>query len=380
MPRDGSLVTTGSEWLEPFDRWAPKERRTHDRQPLILSGHGIGLRVNHGALEVRNGFTHHPQQREEWRFFPGDWRLPSRIVVLDGDGGITFDVLAWLSAQRIPFIQMNWLGEVIIMAGDTGYSADPKLVIAQQATQLDQRRILAISRWVVAEKISRSGATLSNAVEPNPARERALQEINASAEEMVARPPGTMDALRGIEGRVAQAYFRAWRTIPLRWKGIGRKPIPDDWHRVGSRASPKSETNRQATHPVNALLNYGYAVLETEVRMSVVAAGLDPTMGFMHAQHPGRAALVLDLMEPLRPAVDEIMLRLVAGETFTPADFRITTSGICRLHPQLARRIVCEVHESADLDPIFAALRKRLELAPAGGRSIPRSSHRPTSR
>jgi hypothetical protein len=76
---------------------------------------------------------------------------------------------------------------------------------------------------------------------------------------MKRRPPQTMDALRGIEGRVAQASFTAWRSIPLRWKGLGRKPIPYEWHHIGPRVAPNTKSNQDATHPVNAFLEGGFA-------------------------------------------------------------------------------------------------------------------------
>jgi CRISPR-associated protein Cas1 len=120
------------------------------------------------------------------------------------------------------------------------------------------------------------------------------------------RPPRTIDALLGIEGRAAFSYFSAWQSLPLQWKGIGRRPVPDDWHQIGPRTSGKNRvgTNRNATHPVNAILNYAYAVLESQVRMQIAADGYDPTIGFLHTYNMERPALAFDLMEPLRPVVD----------------------------------------------------------------------------
>jgi CRISPR-associated endonuclease Cas1 len=158
-------------------------------------------------------------------------------------------------------------------------------------------------------------------------------------QELTTRPPQTLDGLRGIEGRVAQAYFSAWRALPLRWKGLNRKPIPDEWHRIGPRTPPNSKRNRNATHPVNSMLNYGLAILESQVRLAVVAAGLDPTIGYMHSQHGGRSAFVLDLMEPLRPTVDRVMLGFVQNHLLSPADFILRDDGVCRLAPQLARTV-----------------------------------------
>jgi CRISP-associated protein Cas1 len=268
---DSAQCGDDAEWAERSAYWQqqnawrprhPHQKRKH-RNPLVLGGHGVRLRIDRGSLFVQNGFTHYPQLREEWRFFPGHPDLPSRIVVLDADGSITFDVLAWLSAQGVPLIQINWRGEAIVVGAASGYAANIELVQAQRAAQASKRRTMAISRWLVAEKITASCDTLTQAMAVSPSRERALQELAASAREMKSRPPQTMDALRGIEGRAAQAYLMAWRAMPVRWKGLGRMPIPEEWQRIGPRTPPNSKRNRNATHPVNAMLNYGYAVLVT---------------------------------------------------------------------------------------------------------------------
>jgi hypothetical protein len=68
-------------------------------------------------------------------FLKGHRYLPSRIVMLDGSGNLTFDVLAWLSEQSIPLVQIDWQGTVVNMAGNIGYSADRKLLAAQVAAK-----------------------------------------------------------------------------------------------------------------------------------------------------------------------------------------------------------------------------------------------------
>ena len=102
------------------------------------------------------------------------------------------------------------------------------------------------------------------------------------------------------------------------------------------------------------MLNYAYAVLESQVRIEVANLGLDPSIGFLHRSLEGRSALLLDLVEPLRPSVDEVILRFVTGRSFTPSDFTLSTDGVCRLHPELARRIVTEVDELQEIRPLLA--------------------------
>src|SRR5712692_8390015 len=106
---DHSWAERCHHWLNsPIQRrrGGPPPRRRHT--PLVLTGHGMRLNVDNGALVVHGGFTHYPQAASQWRFFPGDPHLPSRIVVLDGSGSLSFDVLDWLAAQRVPLIRIDW--------------------------------------------------------------------------------------------------------------------------------------------------------------------------------------------------------------------------------------------------------------------------------
>ena len=108
-------------------------------------------------------------------------------------------------------------------------------------------------------------------------------------------------------------------------KGTDRVPIPDDWYRIGKRTSGLNfkASNRNATHPVNAILNYGYAMLENQVRMHVVARGLDQASGILHGNGRDNQSLVVDLMEPLRPIVDRKVLEFVQQHIFAPGDFTL---------------------------------------------------------
>ncbi|MEO6945845.1 MAG: CRISPR-associated endonuclease Cas1, partial [Nitrobacter sp.] len=75
-------------------------------------------------------------------------------------------------------------------------------------------------------------------------------------------------------------------------------------------------------------------------RSEIVAHGYDPMIGFLHSYDKDRAALVFDLMEPLRPVVDRTVLDLALNRKFESADFTIRKDGVCRLNPELARHIV----------------------------------------
>lgn len=319
--------------LKPPNRGRARRR---DRQPLIICGHSAFLGIDRNTLLVRNGFTHFPQKREEFRYFPGDPNLPSRIVIVNASGSISFQVLAWTAEQKIPIIQLNWAGEPLIIA-NSDYCADPKIV-ARQYKNLENGRAVAIMAELLKEKFTNSISTIR--VLPENARTKAAIAglTKAKSDIQKLRAP-TISQLLGIEGLAAAKYFEAWREIPINWKSLRGKLVPADWHTVGSRRSAISKSNRNARHPVNAMLNYAYGILHSQVKIGLISQGYDPTIGFSHSQSKYRDALVLDQMEPLRPIIDAVILKLALQETFSPADFSIAKDGYCRINPQLARTI-----------------------------------------
>ena len=90
---DDAWETRAGMWQSRVAKASARRTKRAKTQPaLILSGHGVSLRVENGALTIQNGFTHYPQQREIIRYFRGDVALPERIILLDGSGSISFDV------------------------------------------------------------------------------------------------------------------------------------------------------------------------------------------------------------------------------------------------------------------------------------------------
>src|SRR5215208_6948569 len=174
-PRDSTSASVEgeareeAEWAKRGQHWqreaaekprppSPYRRRKIERKPLVLVGHGVRLRVHRGTLLVQNGFTHYPQQREELRLFPGDRKLPSRIIALDSDGSISLDVIKWLSQQRFPLVLLSWQGEVVSVVGD-GAIYDPDLREAQLAAQRSGVG-LRISTDLIRDKLVNSCHTL----------------------------------------------------------------------------------------------------------------------------------------------------------------------------------------------------------------------------
>jgi CRISPR-associated protein Cas1 len=338
------------EWAERGDHWhaettaaiPPRGKRERRKHPLIVCGHGVSLRIDNGALLIRDGFTHYPQPDEIYRFFRGDPALPPRIIMLDGSGGLSFDVLSWLAQQGVALIHIDWKGDVLSVMAAHGYAADRQKVQWQVETRADNHRRMAFSTGLIIRKLAGSIETLKASVPPSSRRDAAIDKATTGLDRLKCDPPIDMAALRLVEATCASAYFGAWRDVEVKWKATARRPIPDDWRAFGSRTSIANGSklkNVNASHPLNAMLNYAYGILQCRLQVQAVADGFDPTVGIMHHGRRDAPAYVFDLMEPVRPKVDAAILAFVAENTFSGGDFTIREDGVCRLSPQLARAL-----------------------------------------
>jgi hypothetical protein len=88
-----------------------------------------------------------------------------------------------------------------------------------------------------------------------------------------------------------------------------------------------------------AVLNYLYALAEAECRLACLSVGLDPGMGFLHADTPGRDSLALDLLDVVRLEIESYAIDLAAGHIFRRADFIEREDGHCRILPPLTHAL-----------------------------------------
>ena len=148
-----------------------------------------------------------------------------------------------------------------------------------------------------------------------------------------------MHAVRWLESQGASAYWSVWRDLPICFPKNDLHRVPDHWRAFDTRKSPLSGSQRLAANPVNAILNYLYAILESEARLTLTALGLDPGLGFVHMDAPARDSLVCDLMEPVRPDVDSWVLDWITREPLKREWFFEQRDGNCRLMAPFASRL-----------------------------------------
>jgi CRISPR-associated protein Cas1 len=266
--------------------------------------------------------------------------------MLDGSGSLSFDVVSWLSDQAVPLIRLDYQGEIASVIGGSGFAMCADKVRWQIETRDDPDKRLAFSCDLIRQKLEGSLRTLQAAI-PAKAAAPAISRTEAALVKVCGGSVASIDELRMIEAVAAGAYFAAWQGLQLEWRSRRRHPIPDAWLTINGRnsvGSGRSLSNRNAKHPLNAVLNYAYGLLYSQVQIEMVAEGFDPRRGIMHHDRKDADALafVFDMIEPRRADIDAKVLKFMLSSVFTGADFAIRSDGVCRLAPQLARRI-CQV-------------------------------------
>ena len=215
-------------------------------------------------------------------------------VVLMGNPQITGDALVYALELGMPVHYLSCFGKYLGSALP-GYSRNGQLRLAQYAVYHDEKRRLELVKAIVSAKIHNQYAVLyRHGQKDNPLKLR-KQLVNEQT---------TLDEVRGIEGLAAREYFACWSAmLKQQWSFTGR-------HR------------RPPTDEVNALLGFGYGLLQVQVTAGVHMAGLDPYIGYLHETTRGQPAMVLDLMEEFRPLIaDNLILSVLSHKELKPDDF-----------------------------------------------------------
>ncbi|RMD48425.1 MAG: CRISPR-associated endonuclease Cas1 [Alphaproteobacteria bacterium] len=209
-----------------------------------------------------------------------------------------------------------------------GPHADAAVRLAQYRLWHDGDTRLAWARELLAFRIAILEREARRILERRRGRRRSLSRLadaTAKARRGLAAA-STPDALRGVEGALAAAWFRILAELlpaSLGFTTRRRRPPPD---------------------PVNALLSLGYTIATAEAATAAVRAGLDPAIGLLHGLAHGREALALDLVEPARPLVDGFVHDLFHGRRLEARHFSDDGKGGVLLG-KAGRRIFYEAWE-----------------------------------
>lgn len=138
----------------------------------------------------------------------------------------------------------------------------------------------------------------------------------------------SMDQLRGYEGEAASIYFGVFDELILQQK--------KDFVFQGRNKRPPLDN-------VNAMLSFVYTLLTNQITSALETVGLDPYVGYMHTDRPGRASLSLDLIEELRAVMaDRFVLSLINKKIVSGKNFTRKENGAVLMDADLRKRLLSE--------------------------------------
>jgi CRISPR-associated endonuclease Cas1 len=334
---------------------------------LVVDGYGASLRVLYGKLRVEDGIGPHRRSIALDRAGCG----LERLVVLGKSGSLTLESLAWLRAIGAALVHLSPDGQALTHSVPLGYEGHP--IRRSQALAIANGLDVDLARGLIRRKLDGQRTNL--------ARLRAADLRGFDAMRRSLDHAATIDEIRLCEAKAAAVYWNAWSNIPIRLRAGDLPRVPVRWTRYESRKSTLTGAPRAATNPVNSLLNYCYSLLESESRLALLAAGLDPTLGVLHADQRNRDSFALDAMEPIRPAVDAFVLDLLEERVLTSRDFVELPNGVCRVRAPLTHDLALTLPKWRQLmAPVVAhfaqAFRASLGRTAAPIAALPRTSSR----
>lgn len=267
-------------------------------------------------------------------------------VAIFGNGTMSSAALRACAEQGAPVM---WLtsGGWLTAAAYPVRGSDTRRRIAQHRLHaigsLDLARAFVYGKVRNQRTLLRRGAGLAAA--------KAVGELARLSD--ASREAGDVETLLGFEGAAARSYFG---SLPLMFKqDLGTFDF-------------QGRNRRPPRDPVNALLSFAYAMLTKDATIALVAAGLDPYVGFFHRPGFARPSLALDLMEEFRPLIaDSAVVRAINNGEVTRSDFiesragtALSSSGRRKFVASYERRMRDELRH-----PIFgyrASYRRTLEI------------------
>ncbi len=284
------------------------------------------------------------------------------------------------SAARLPVLNLNAIiafGRVLVSPPLMNYCAENDIHIAflredgrflarvqgpvsgnvllrrEQYRAADSpERVAAIVRNILRAKLANSKNVLARFLRDHPETDRPRIEdaVNMIRNLIVAlsRNGADIAALRGIEGAAADAYFTVFESLIT---------VNDPEFRF------KSRSRRPPMDPVNAMLSFAYTILTNEMTAALESVGLDPAVGFLHTDRPGRVSLSLDLLEEFRSFLaDRLVLSLINLKQVVPSDFEYSRDGAVKMSDKARKTLLTAWQERKREEILHPFVNEKVKL------------------
>ncbi|MGE4402373.1 MAG: type I-C CRISPR-associated endonuclease Cas1c [Desulfobulbus sp.] len=209
----------------------------------------------------------------------------------------------------------------------------------------------AVARACVLGKIANSRTVLLRALRDHGDKvdqnlmQEAVDRLGAATRRL--QEGLELDSVRGVEGDAARVYFGAFDHLIIR----------DKEHFYMRQRSRRPPLDR-----VNCLLSFLYTLVLHDIRSAVEAVGLDPAVGYLHRDRPGRAGLALDLMEEFRPLADRLAVSLVNLGQLRRGDFDTSDGGAVRMSDDARKTLLMAYQKRKQEEMVHPFLEEKMTL------------------
>lgn len=211
----------------------------------------------------------------------------------------------------------------------------------------DENRSVSIARLMVAAKIANGRSVLMRELRnhgDNPMLTQAADKLANSLRRV--KHAKTVAEAMGMEGDAAATYFSIFNEL-----------IRENGFVFGGRV------RRPPTDPVNALLSFVYSLITQECASALQGVGLDPYVGYLHQDRPGRLSLALDLLEEFRaPWADRFVLTLINRRQIQLKDFVNEASGAVRLSDDARKALLVAYQERKQVEVMHPYLQEQVPI------------------
>ena len=250
----------------------------------FLKGYGFSVKLHDSKIQLKNKYDPFAEsQTEEWFVH----NMPYEKIVLQGNGYISTEALKLITENNRQIVLLDHEGNPsTIMTGLMSSWTSTDYRIGQYDTFRNKTKRQYLSKQIVKAKLDSQIKFLESTKSKDVLA--GLEKIK-NFEKTTLNDPNPL----GHEAKIARVYFDSFAKL-----------IPTKYNFESRNQSTQRIAKNKATDVINALLNYGYSVLASQIAKYVNGFGLDAYYGFYHKRHSGFQALVYDLIEPFRWLVD----------------------------------------------------------------------------
>lgn len=301
---------------------------------LIIDGFGKSITKRDNQIVIR-------ENGEELDYF-----LPKDLkqIIINGKGAITFDDIELLSDNDVDLIAIDWKGNIKYRLSSMEHNNVE--IRKQQYYALNDNRSGYLAKKFIESKIKNQKATLTTLAKSKNQKNflinqrDKLDNLLKALDNIQIKPSKKIRSdIFGIEGIASYEYWLGFRHI-----------ISEEYDFL-------KRSGRGAPDPVNAMLNYSYAILASEVLKSLHTSGLDPYAGFLHSDRYARKSLVFDLVEEFRQQiVDKSVLKLVNRNQIEKDDFELR-QGMMYIHESCRKLLIKTILDKLNNDITFNGIK-----------------------